>query len=109
VYVPADNELRKDVVKQCYDNPAAGHPGNYATLELLDRHFWWPQMRAFVRKYVESCDLCARKKHQAHPGAATQPLAVPKGPWEEVRVDLITQLPPAHDKDAIIVFTDLFS
>ena len=109
VYVPADESLRKDVVKQCHDDPTAGHPGIHSTLELVDRHFWWPHMRAFVRKYVEGCDLCARKKHQSHPRSTTQPLAVPKGPWEEVGVDLITQLPTAHGKDAIIVFTDLFS
>lgn len=65
-------------------------------------------MRAFIKKYVDGCDTCVRKKHRQHPRSTTVPLDVPHGPWEEVGVDLITQLPDAHGKDAIIVFTDLF-
>ena len=109
VYVPADNNLRRDVVRQCHDDATSGHPGIHNTLERLERHFWWPTMRAFVKKYVEGCDTCARRKHQQHPRAVTQPLDVPNGPWESVGADLITQLPPAHRHDAIIVFTDHFS
>ena len=37
-----------------------------------------------------------------------QPLEVPTGLWEEVRVDLITQLPDSNGYDAILVCTDLF-
>ena len=38
-----------------------------------------------------------------------QPLEVPKGLWEEVGVDLITQLPKSHRYDVIpMVCTDLF-
>jgi len=66
-------------------------------------------MRAFVRRYVEGCDTCARKKHAQHPQAVTRPLDVPQGPWEEIGVDLITQLPKSGKFDAIITFTDLFS
>src|SRR5687767_4389471 len=73
VYVPADDDLRREVVKQCHDNPTSGHPGNHSTLELLERQYWWPSMRAFVKKYVEGCDLCARRKHAPHPKAVTQP------------------------------------
>ena len=37
-----------------------------------------------------------------------QPLEVPKGLWEEVGVDLITQLPKSHRYNVILVCTDLF-
>ena len=37
-----------------------------------------------------------------------QPLEVPTGLWEEVGVDLITQLPDSNGYDAILVCTDLF-
>jgi len=109
VYVPKTDNLRREVVQQCHDDPGAGHPGIHTTLELVERQFWWPSMRAFVRRYVEGCDVCARKKHAQHPQAITRPLDVPHGPWEEVGVDLITQLPKSNKYDAIITFTDLFS
>ena len=37
-----------------------------------------------------------------------QPLEVPTRLWEEVRVDLITQLPDSNGYNAILVCTDLF-
>jgi hypothetical protein len=109
VYVPPDNDLRRDVVRQCHDDPTSGHPGVHGTLERLDRQYWWPTMRAFVKKYVEGCDVCARKKRTQHPQAMTTPLPVPGAPWETVGVDLITQLPEAHGYDAVIVFTDHYT
>ena len=44
VYVPPDEELRKEVVRQCHDDPTAGHPGLHRTLDLVDTHFGWPTM-----------------------------------------------------------------
>ncbi|KAJ3515859.1 hypothetical protein NMY22_g14343 [Coprinellus aureogranulatus] len=49
IYVPSDLELRQAVLKQCHDDPTAGHPGEHGTYELLSRSFWWPQARAFVK------------------------------------------------------------
>ena len=108
VYVPPDNGLRTEVLQQCHDHPSAGHPGIHGTLDLVSTHFWWPTLRSFVEKYVEGCETCARKKLQRHPRAVTQPLEVPTGLWEEVRVDLITQLPDSNGYDTILVCTDLF-
>jgi hypothetical protein len=109
LYVPSDLELHRDVLKQCHDNPTAGHPGEHGTYELLNRSFWWPQARAFVKKYVEGCEVCSKRKHHLHPHATTQPLPVPHAPWESIGVDLVTQLPKADGFDAIAVFTDHFS
>lgn len=61
-----------------------------------------------MEKYVEGCEVCAHKKIQRHPQAVTQPLDVPSGLWEEVGVDLITQLPNSQGYDAVLVCTDLY-
>jgi len=109
VYVPADKDLHRDVVKQSHDNLTSGHPGIHGTLERVQRQFWWPGMQAFVKKYVEGCEVCMQKTHAIHPKSTTRPLEVPHGPWESIGVDLITQLPKSQGYDAIIVFTDHFS
>ena len=62
-----------------------------------------------MEKYVEGCDTCARKKLQCHPWAVTHPLDMPTGIWEEIGVDLITQLPESNGYNTILVCTDLFS
>jgi hypothetical protein len=50
IYVPADDNLRRDIVKLHHDSLAAGHPGQYKTYELLSRELWWPGMSVFVKK-----------------------------------------------------------
>lgn len=110
IYIPPDKELRKEVVKQCHDAPTAGHPGVHSTLELLSRHFWWPTMRSFVERYVEGCDACQRRKLPSQPTATLEPLPVPAGPWQDIGVDLIGELPKTKDgHNAAIVFTDHYT
>lgn len=66
-------------------------------------------MNSFVTKYVSGCDRCQRLKPASHPKASLQPHNVPEGPWQVVRVDLVTGLPNCEGKDAVIVYTDLYS
>ena len=64
---------------------------------------WW------VEKYVEGCDVCARKKMKRHPKGTLKPIEAPKGPWQVIGVDLITQLPKSNNYDAILTVVDHFS
>ena len=109
IYVPPDDDLKREVLKQCHDEPTSGHPGIHGTYEQVERHYWWPSMRTFVKRYVQGCDTCGRKKRHPHPKATTQPLEVPTAPWEVVGVDLIGELPKSNGYNAICVFTDHFS
>lgn len=52
LYVPNNLEICREILKQCHDLVTTGHPGRNLTLELVERHYWWPFMRAFVDKYV---------------------------------------------------------
>ena len=42
VYVPKDDDLRRQIVHNHHDSPVAGHPGRWKTLELVSRNYWWP-------------------------------------------------------------------
>jgi len=44
VYVPETPDLYLRILKNCHDHPAAGHPGQAATYELVSRDYWWPKM-----------------------------------------------------------------
>lgn len=106
-YVPANNELRTLVMKECHDALTSGHPGRHKTIQLIRRHYWWPGLKGFVNHYIDSCDLCCRTKTRRHqPYGELKSLPIPPYPWSSVSMDLIEQLPPSHSYNTILVIVD---
>jgi hypothetical protein len=108
LYIPADTALRTRLLHECHDTPTAGHVGTEKTLELAKRRLYWPGMDDDVRRYVRSCDECQRNKpSQQATAGLMMPLPIPTYPWQQVTMDLITQLPRSRSGcDAIVVFVD---
>ena len=109
--VPADAQLRKELVQYAHNPTYSGHTGKKRTLEHLARDFYWVGMTPMVIKHVATCDTCQRNKSGTQkPGGLLQPTEVPEKFWECVTMDLITQLPPTKTGyDAIAVFVDKLS
>lgn len=108
--VPSDNDLRRRIVELHHDSLASGHPGRYRTAESVRRYYWWPKMRPFINRYVDSCETCQRTKiFPTKPKGELQPLEIPNEPWETVGVDYITDLPPSKGHDSIMMVVDHFS
>ena len=106
--IPADLTIRDKVLYMSHDSSIAGHPGRSKTDKLVARHYWWVGLHKDVAKYVAQCDSCQRVKPISQkPYGLLQPLPVPVRQWDEVTMDLITDLPMALDgSDSILVFTD---
>jgi hypothetical protein len=53
-------------MKEHYNTPAAKHPGEAKTLELLNRNHQWPEMRKDVDRYIQNCHICqcSKANHQ---------------------------------------------
>ena len=108
-YVPPDQDLRREVVRRYHDLRPMGHPGQFGTLELLRREYWWPGMSVFVRNYVQGCAACQQSKPNTHP---TSPPLMPipakanARPFETTTIDFITDLPPSNGFDSIMVMAD---
>ena len=64
IYVPKDRELRAEIIWLHHDVPVAGHGGQWKTVELVTRNYWWPVVTSNIRRYVEGCDLCQRMKNR---------------------------------------------
>lgn len=110
VYVPPSKDLRCQIVYQHHDTRVAGHPGQFETLELVSWKYWWPRISWFVGSYTWHCDSCLRTKVRRRlPVGLLIPSQTPSEHWEEISVDLIVELPPAHGYDAIMVVTDMLS
>ncbi|KAL3216805.1 hypothetical protein MRX96_032784 [Rhipicephalus microplus] len=54
VFIPA--ALRGSVMIVFHDNN--GHLGVEKTRDMIQRKYWWPSMRKYIREYVNSCHTC---------------------------------------------------
>jgi transposase InsO family protein len=107
VYVPADPELRRDIVRTCHNTKLVGHPGEQGTLELVSRHYWWPGITTFVKSYVSGCKECNRiKSVRRTTRTPVHAHTVPGEPWETWLTDHIVELPPSSGHNAIMVVQD---
>ncbi|KAL0456485.1 UNVERIFIED_CONTAM: Transposon Tf2-11 polyprotein [Sesamum latifolium] len=91
-------------------HPLGGHQGEERTYALVQRAYFWPQMRDDVETYVRTCLICQQDKadHQKKAGLL-QPLPIPMRPWESVSMDYISGLPKVGDLGSIIVVVDRLS
>ena len=110
VYVPKDQNLRRELVAAHHDSPVAGHPGRWKTLELVSRNYWWPGISRYIAQYVKGCDRCNRTKtFPSAPTGELRPTQIPTNVWDILSVDLITGLPQSLGYNSIFVVVDRFS
>jgi hypothetical protein len=114
VYIPSEKAIHYELIQLHHDDPLAGHFGITRTIELLERKFYWKDLRKDVREYINACAICLESKAKHHrPYGELQPLPIPSRPGEEYSMDLITGLPPAHYKsqevNALLVIVDRFT
>jgi hypothetical protein len=107
-YIPADSDLRREIIKDFHESPISGHPGIFKTLYLLKEHYWWPRMSTMVKQYVDGCSPCQQMKPNTHPTAA--PLMPIKShvhrPFQQITMDFITDLPISDGFDSIFIMVD---
>jgi len=53
IYIPKtkNEELKRRVTQQFHDN-LMGHPGQWKTIKLISREYWWPGITEFVKAYI---------------------------------------------------------
>jgi hypothetical protein len=108
-YIPKDEELRREIVRRYHDSRTAGHPGELETFNAIRQHYYWPQMRHYIKKYVEGCMLCQEFKIDRHPAnPSLQPIPGSKSPqpFANCSMDMITDLPLIKGKDSILSVVD---
>ena len=94
IAIPACPSIKRQILTELHDSLYAGHGGEYKTVQLVRRYFWWPSLDNDCRAFVKGCALCQRNKASTrqYAGELTQhPVASQK--WEQVGMDFITHLP----------------
>jgi len=97
VYVPSNEELRKEIIHLHHNTSILGHPGHWKMLELVMRNYWWLGIFKYVLSYVDGCDVCQRgNSFPEMPAGKLMPNPIPNMPWTDISVDFITGLPEAQ-------------
>ena len=96
VYVSKDNILRMEIIRLYHNTLVRGHRGQWKTMELVTRNFWWPGIMKEMKRYIEGYNSCQRnKKHTEQPASKLMPNSIPEKPWTHILADFITKLPLA--------------
>jgi len=107
VYVPKDEKLRAEIIRLHHDTPIGGHGGQWKTVELVTRNFWWPGVTKEIKRYVEEYNVCQRNKNRTEqPAGKLMPNSIPEKPWTHILADFITKLPLSQGYDSILVVVD---
>jgi hypothetical protein len=86
-----------------------GHFGVKKTEDVLAAHFFWPKMRRDVERYVSRCTTCNKAKSRLNSHGLYMPLPIPSGPWEDISMDFVLELPRTkRGRDNIFVVVDHF-
>ena len=112
--MPEDEALRAELMRTHHDDPLAGHFAANKTLNLICRKYWWPGISKDVKEYTSTCGVCQRTRVQRHrPYGEMQALPIPQGPFQELTMDFITDLPPSKRDgsvyDSILVVVDRYT
>ena len=109
--IPPVPTIKRRILYEHHDVPAAGHLGRNKTTASIKRLFYWPNMDADIKEYVRTCDVCQRTKARTRKEyGLLQPLPIPSLRWDQVSMDFITQLPRTKTGyDAIFVVVDRLS
>ena len=86
----------------------AGHMGRERTIALLRPRCFWPGMYADVKKHIQDCDRCLRRKHPLDQVAPMENLSSTQ-PMELVCMDYLTLETSKGGFENILVVTDHFT
>jgi len=110
IYVPNNKKIKKEILKENHNSADMGHPEQHRMLELIKKTYWWPGLKEDVKKYIQRCFKCQQNKVQyQRKTGELHPLEIPKGPWQEISINIIEPLPKLNGMDAIVVIVDRFT
>ncbi|KAJ0444029.1 putative nucleotidyltransferase, Ribonuclease H [Helianthus annuus] len=107
LWIPNDEQLRKDILVICHSSPQAGHSGIHNTLQRFKDMFYWKRATSDIKEFVKTCDTCLKAKYEtvASPGLLN-PLPTPVTIFSDISMDFIGGLPNSQGYDSILVIVD---
>jgi len=87
-------ELRQDVMKECHDEPVAGHLGARKPFFRIRELYFWPNMKDSCLEYVKKCEIClAHKSSHGRPMGLMGKQRKVNAPMQVISTDLMGPFP----------------
>jgi len=78
--------------------------------DIIEKHFYWLELRQDICKYIRSCTTCTISKISIKKHGIYTPLPTPDRPWESIFMDYMSSLPSTkHENDYVFVVVDRLS
>ena len=92
--MPADSELKKELLHEAHNSVFTMHPGGNKTYWDLKQNYWWKGMKKNVTDYVFKCLTCQQVKveHQVSSGLLN-PIPIPQWKWDNIVMDFVFGFP----------------
>jgi hypothetical protein len=93
----------QSLFRRIFDIAHQSHNGIQSTCRLIEREFFWPNMRAYISDLVRSCQLCSKARFRALDTTHTWPSE--SEPWNRVHIDWAQH----RSLGNVLVIADAFS
>jgi len=98
------------MARHFHDADTAAHMGRKRTFDQVHRRAFWYKMADDLRFWIQTCDICQRRKRQSHPPHAPQVIYTTGKVNERVSLDLCGPLiVTERGNKYVLVITDQFS
>ena len=98
------------VYRAAHETPTAGHMGRRRTLKKLQRKYYWYKMGEDIKLWIQTCEMCQRRKRGCKPAKSPLMVQASGNPNERVAMDVIDHLrTTVNGNCCILTITDYFT
>lgn len=107
VVLPKWSQLIQVILWHFHNSATTGHERVNKMLQRVKTQFWWKEMKADTKKFVNECTVCQQEKYEAtRPPGYLVPLLILSHPWIDISMDFIETLPRSEGMKTILVVVD---
>lgn len=105
-YIPRGHRL--SLLRAFHDEHE--HVSLERSLDLILKHFWFPGIRQFVKKYISHCLICLTKKRVPRaPHQFISSWEKPDTPFHTLHLDTLGPLPESNNYKFVLIIVDAFT
>lgn len=96
------SSLCHKLIRELHSIDVSGHVARDKTIANLKAHFFWPQLKGYVRKFVQRCSVCQTYNGHVQNTSLYMHLSDLTSPWEDISMNFVSCLPRTrHGSDVV--------